>query len=647
MKRFLGLMGEDLKSKLWLIVASWYTFGMFCLLFATKITLPTGEVRSLYVGPGNTSFLAAMILLGIVMGAAAFRYLYSEKKSDLYFSLPFSRGQLFWAGYLNNLLIFSIPAVVCKLLFFKLSVSMGYCRYEESVHSVWVSCLFLVLGFLLVMNLSMLAFFLAQNIGYMFGLLILLFFGPAWGMELAENMLGMFIPSFYRSETVDLLKGYLAPLSLLAHGSGVNEYVDGAYWDIGSHFPYIVYMAVLAFILSVISFLVFEKRPVERRSQAFTFRWVEWLVRYSCVVLAVLWLVSIFRIFVVEGLSVMPAVVGTLFFLPLVHGLLSAVLAFDARKFVSGGKHLLAEYLVAGMMIGGFVLVGKLEAQMPKEEQISSMALTMTAQKSGDEPEDVLSNMRLTGEELSTAYELIRLCEEKVDPWIESYELLVRYELINGREQYRKYQLPQYLVSEFKSVFSGEEFKRGTYASLRMEELKYYEVRWSNGMESYTLDLNEKERTELWEAYKADMENLTFIDVCLTDPVGVFTFASTKNQGDVTGYIYSDFRRVISLLKEYGIDGKKKVSDYEITKIVVERYLFSEGLLYNSRYLESEKTITEPAQIKEMSGELFPKEFCVDYLLKLTDWDTEYTVYYRDSTGQTVSSVACLAQNLG
>lgn len=643
MKRFLGLVLEDLKNKLWLAVVSWYVFGMFCLLFSTKTTLPVGEVRSLYVGAGNTSFFVAMLLLGILMGALAFQYLYSEKKSDLYFSLPFSRGQLFWAGYLSNVLIFSVPAIVCKLLFFRISLSMGYCQYEDSVSSVLISCLFLVLGFLMVMNLAMLAFFLAQNAGYMLGLLVLFFFGPAWGVKLIESMLGVFIPSFYRSDIVDMWKGYLAPLSLLAHGSGVNEYVDSAYWDIGSHLPYIEYLAALALVLSILNFLVFVKRPVERKNGVFTFRWVEWLVRYGCTILALLWLADLFQIFVVEGFSPMPAVVGAILFLPLVHGLLNAVIAFDARKFVSEGKHLLAELLAAGLVIGVFVFIGKQQAQMPKLEQIDSIALAITAQKSGDDPETVLANMRLTGEELETAYDLISFCEEKVEQPGESYDVLVKYELKNGQKQYRNCKVPLYLVSEFKNIYAGEEFKKGTYAVLRMEGLKYYEVRWSNGLESYTLDLDEEERTKLWEAYKDDMEELTFFDICLDNPVGVFTFASTKNQGDVAGYIYPDFRNVNSLLQEYGIDGKKRVSDYEVTKIVVDKYLFSQGLLYDARYLEAEKTITDPKKIAEMSQDLFPEEFCVDYLLNGVDFDTEYTVYYRDSMGKTVNSVKCLA----
>ena len=73
MKRFKGLVWEDLKSKLGMVAAAWYSMGMFCFVFSMKTTIPTGEVRSLYVGPGNTSFFAVMVLFGILMGAGAFR----------------------------------------------------------------------------------------------------------------------------------------------------------------------------------------------------------------------------------------------------------------------------------------------------------------------------------------------------------------------------------------------------------------------------------------------------------------------------------------------------------------------------------------------------------------------------------------------
>ena len=644
MKRFLGLLEEDLKSKLWLVVANWYVFGMFCLILATKMTIPAGEVRSLYTGPGNTSFFAAMVLMGIVMGPCSFRYLYSEKKSDLYFGLPVSRGQLFWAGYLSNLLIFLVPAAACKLFFFRISLSMGYCRYEDSICGVWLGCIFLVLGFLVVSGFSMLAFLLAQNHGYMLGLLLFFFFGPGWGFYLTERMLGLFYPSFYKSEALTALNGCLTPLSLLVNGSGVKEFADSAYWEVGSHLPYIGFMAAVAFLLTAFNCLIFVKRPVERKGGVFTFRWVESLFRYGGMILAMLWLVDVFRIFTVEGMSPMPAVVGAAFFLPLVHGFINAVIAFDAKKYFSAGRHLLAEGLVFGLVIGIFMLLGKQEAQLPSKEEIASMAFVLTAQKSGDGPEDILENMELTGEELKEACRLVGLCEETAKEQGESYDILVKYNRKDGKVRYRRCRIPLYQISELKDLFAGEEFKRGTYGAFRLEGLKYYEIRWTNGLEDYTLDLDEEERTGLWEAYKEDMAELTFSDICLTDPSGMLTFASTKNQGDVTGYLYPGFRNVNSLLKEYGVNAAKRVSDYEITKIVMDQYLYTDGLLYDVRALEFQKTYRDEGsgQVKEMAMYLVPEEFCVDYLLFQKDRQREYTVYYRDSEGKTVGKVKCL-----
>ena len=96
-------------------------------------------------------------------------------------------------------------------------------------------------------------------------------------------------------------------------------------------------------------------------------------------------------------------------------------------------------------------------------------------------------------------------------------------------------------------------------------------------------------------------------------------------------------------MSQLGIDADKKVSDYELTKIVVDSYMFTDGLLYDVRYLESEKIVTDFENMTEMSQTLFVEDFCEDSLLHVMNPDTEFTVYYRDSTGRTVNCVKCLA----
>lgn len=643
-KRFTGLLREDFKSKLGLTVAVCYVLGMFCLLFSMKMTIPTGEMRSLYVGAGNTSFFAAMVFFGIIMGAGAFRFLYSESKTDLYFGLPFTRNQLFAAGMLNNFLIFAVPMVLCRILFLRISISMGYSEYEDSAVSVWWGCVVLVLGFLLIMNLSLLAFLLAQNTGYRIGLLVLFLFGPGTGIQLWEKMLKALVPSFYRSEVLEMLKGYLSPIALLGNAAGIFEYADGVYWTLESHLPYLLCMAVITVILFLINLGVFVVRPAERRSGMFTFRFAEHLVRYGCMGLAMLWFVSGLQVFSSGGNSVVIMVIGVLVGVPAVHGLLNMVIAFDVRKFLTGKWHLLAELLVMAALLGGFSFWGKRGGEVPPKENVRSVAVALTALRSGDDSDQILRNMQLTAEELSVSYDWLQTFSEEKAGRETTYEVLAKYELGNGKTKYFRFWLPWYALDGFEDIFAQEGFKEGTYEALRMDSLKYYEVQWSNGLESYTLDLNEEERQDFLEAYQQDLERLTFEEICQQAPVGKLTFASTKNQGDVSGYIYPEFKRILTRMSQLGLDADRRVSDYELTKIIVDSYMLSDGLLYDVRYLESEKTVTDPENMTMVSENLFVEELCVDSLLHVMNQDIEFTVYYRDSAGRTVNSVKCLAQ---
>ena len=578
MKRFAGLLREDLKHKLGMTAALWYSMGMLCLVFSMKTTVPTGEVRSLYVGPGNTSFFVVMVLFGIWMGTGAFRFLRSEPETDLYFGLPFTRPQLFVAGWVNNLLIFAVPLTVCRRLFFRISVAMGYSRYEESILSVRMGCLVPILGFLFMMGLAMLAYLLARNTGYRMGLLALFLLGPDAGVRLVEKLLGIMVPSFYRSGVLEIMKEYLSPLSL---------------------------------------------------------------VRYVCLVLAALWLVNGVQVFAFGGFSMAMAGIAVLFGVPVLHGLLNMILAFDARKFVSAKWHLLVEFCVMLLVLGAFSAMGSRSGRMPAVEEIESAAVVLPALASGGDSEQALSRMKIEGDGLADTYAWIReICEEKSDAE-NSHDIVVKYHLKNGRTAYYKYRLPIYAIGSFGDIYRQEAYKKGTYDVLCLDSVKYCEVRWTNGMEQYTLDLNEQERQVLWEAYCTDLGGMTFTEIRTKTPIGQLTFASTKNQGDVSGYIYSGFSKTLAVLSDYGIHAGKKICDYEITEIVVDRYMMQDGLLYNVRYLAAQDTVTDPEKIAELAKTLFIEAFCVDDQLCLKDRNTEYTVSYRDSTGQTVRRVKC------
>ncbi|GFH95955.1 hypothetical protein IMSAGC003_02506 [Lachnospiraceae bacterium] len=120
-----------------------------------------------------------------------------------------------------------------------------------------------MLGFLLVMSLSMLAALWTRGSAYVAGLTALLFLGPGAGLVLAEKMLVMFGSSFYRSEMLEQLKGYLSPVSLLKNVTGIEEYADGAGWVMEVHLPYLLYLAAAVVFLFLLNLFFFRIRPAE------------------------------------------------------------------------------------------------------------------------------------------------------------------------------------------------------------------------------------------------------------------------------------------------------------------------------------------------------------------------------------------------
>lgn len=394
-----------------------------------------------------------------------------------------------------------------------------------------------------MMGLSMLAYLLARNTGYRMGLLALFLLGPDAGVRLVEKLLGIMVPSFYRSGVLEIMKEYLSPLSLLSRSTGVQEYTDGSYWLLQEHLSYILVLAGAAVFLSILCLVIFCIRPAERTNGMFTFRAVEYLVRYVCLVLAALWLVKGVQAFAFGGFSMAMAGIAVLFGVPVLHGLLNMILAFDARKFVSAKWHLLVEFCVMLLVLGVFSAMGSRSGRMPAVEEIESAAVVLPALASGGDSEQALSRMKIEGDGLADTYAWIReICEEKSDAE-NSHDIVVKYHLKNGRTAYYKYRLPIYAIGSFGDIYRQEAYKKGTYDVLCLDSVKYCEVRWTNGMEQYTLDLNEQERQVLWEAYCTDLGGMTFTEIRTKTPIGQLTFASTKNQEMYPAIFIPDFQR--------------------------------------------------------------------------------------------------------
>lgn len=611
-------------------------------MFATKATIPTGEVRSLYVGPGNTSFFVAMGVFGVMAGIFGFRYLYSVEHAELVFGLPFSKRHLFWAEYGNMLLIFVMPCIVCRFCFFQFAVSMGYVEFGADTMAMWQGVFVCILGFLFFFQLTVFAMLVVQNMVYTIGVLLFLVFAPIFTGKVGDGILAHFFAGLYCSVFWERIKEYLSPITLYQNAAGISDYVDGSDWKWSEHASYIWVMISVVLFLTVLNSILYRKRPVEPKQNRITFHWVEILLRYICVLLGTLWLVNGLQFFALNHFSVGLAIAGAVIGVFLMHGIVGLAMH-------STGKHLFLELGMAMILLLCFFIAGKETQVMPEVENLSNLSIVLPAIDSGADSDRALSEMTIEGDALKEIYEWIdencvQQKEVERNALADMNMVLVRYEELSGKEKYCRYYISKENIARFQTVFAKEAFRESMFPVLALQNMNYFEIHFDDGVEEYQLDLNEAEKEALLEAYREDFAALSFTDFANEVPVGRLDLCSTKNQEDVSGYVYPGFVRVGALLEAYGMRVEKGMQDYDLTKIVVNEYEITPGLLYEVKGL-TDRSETDSAEFLESMAEtLHSEELCVNRELADVSVNEliKYQVYYRDSEGKTVGCVECL-----
>ena len=138
---FFKFMKEDLRHKVWMIVLSFLgsllTGPVLYLIlrgnFMDERVLrqegswfafrSAAERIFVFFGPGLCIGGGLVALVGaVIVGLFGIRYLFHKNMADIYHSIPMKRRALFLAGYLNGLLIWFVPFVICFLITLSLGV---------------------------------------------------------------------------------------------------------------------------------------------------------------------------------------------------------------------------------------------------------------------------------------------------------------------------------------------------------------------------------------------------------------------------------------------------------------------------------------------------------------------------------------------
>ena len=191
-----------------------------------------------------------IVLLAVVSGVNAFKFLHNARKTDFYHSLPVSRVKLYTVSVVNSLLMTGVPYLVMAMASAAITqVKTGY-----------AGCLGYAFGnylcgmgfFVMIFMTTVLAMLLTGNLFTgITGTIVFMFYGPVTVCTLDALMSGYFRTYYRISAYVDELCAHTSPICWVAIGDGTNGH-----------------KAAAALIVGVVLFALCLKLYLMRRSEA-------------------------------------------------------------------------------------------------------------------------------------------------------------------------------------------------------------------------------------------------------------------------------------------------------------------------------------------------------------------------------------------
>lgn len=299
---FFKLMREDWKQRLWLLAL--VCLGFFFLFPVTISSLAREaqrydnpvKVRAVFtdyvcnwVGVNNGWIVFFILVLSVLCAVTSFSYLNSKSKVDFYHSIPVRRGKLFFANYLNGILLSILPYTV----FFAIGLVLGAAGgadMSKVFHEAPMGYVTHVVFFLINYSLAVTAVMMTGNrvIGLM-GMLVLTFVLPMTVL-LFYALPGVWFRTYYGTffpQWVNFLSPFNAYIQFLNNYSLLRDYGEWTWHAAG---VYLTCTFAASAVLTLVNLFLYQKRPSEAAGKAMAFEISKPVIRITLVVLSGLYM---------------------------------------------------------------------------------------------------------------------------------------------------------------------------------------------------------------------------------------------------------------------------------------------------------------------------------------------------------------------
>lgn len=271
-KRFFNLLREDMKNRAISIVLSsiveFIFFPVAILIYFSNSSYSEQNFVNIRMVIENT-FTPAGIFIAIVGAVicayASFDYVFSKSKVDFYNSVPFSRNKIFWARYLNGILVYLIPLLV----FLTLSIPIYAVNVGITIPLIKELIKLIISGFLsfmIIYNLFILGCMLSGNFANAGFFAIVVSVVSGLFVSLIIAYMSTFFKTFTDTDTLTSFAGRITPGYYAIFSKDLKQNL----------IPSILIIAVLL----VINYLLFIKRRFENSNAGGIYIKVNSVVRF-------------------------------------------------------------------------------------------------------------------------------------------------------------------------------------------------------------------------------------------------------------------------------------------------------------------------------------------------------------------------------
>ncbi|MBQ8823230.1 MAG: hypothetical protein IJZ82_11345 [Lachnospiraceae bacterium] len=524
----------------------------------------------------GSTFLAVSMIGALIVALGIFYYLFQSSKVDLYHSLPLTRNELFYSGYLAGLLIWFVPFILNSLITLPLAIfcAGGFAHINMLLVAFLKMLAIPTLGFIIIYHLCLVTVMLSGNMSNTIIATLVWGTAPIVFYLLFNVHFEQYFDTFHKFTINEFLLCAFAPVvaPIIIQVGQMDD-------NMGNMLGIIIFISLL---IAAINFLVargiYQKRKSELAGRGMENKVAALLTRTPASIAAGLFGV-IFLYFVgISNRRVLWSIFFCVFFSVFTFAVLSAV----QKKTVKALFAHKAQMVVTAAFSMGFILachfdIFGYDTYLPAKDNIASCEIRISAMNQyyyydEDNP--------YTYHNPDVIYDILTAGVEKSE-YANATSVTVKVIPKSGFSYYRSYYIPMDKVETLRPIIEDDDYFAYIYQDYidnanRMSGVYLHDLtRGSFQVEDAT------QAEQLWQAYHMDLqEHCSMEEQTSYIAVGDIEFSIREN--DSENYcmrdlpIKSTFRYTLAYLKEHYPNLALHKDDLKINELRVNLSLGTE-----------------------------------------------------------------------